>query len=137
MYLCTNVVKNGCSFTTRNQDWTVFFVQIEIEDDDNEALQNTNSLELGLELLNSFFASKWRVLHSLSFTIGLWRCHSSCRINILETQCFNTCNNFLFSDFFAGYIGLGTTKKKTKSGCFKKQMLTLSRHYVFWNACPS
>ncbi len=47
MCLCTNVVKNGNSFTTRNHDYRVFFVQIEIEeDDDDEALQNTNSLEL-------------------------------------------------------------------------------------------
>ncbi len=50
------MINNENSFTTRNQDLR-FFVHIEIEDDD-EALQNTNSLEL----LESFFVVNEQLL---------------------------------------------------------------------------
>jgi hypothetical protein len=54
-----------------------FFVQIEIEDDHDEALQDTNSLEFAWVVEFFFFVLKWRVLHTLSFTIRLCSCHST------------------------------------------------------------
>jgi len=66
----------------------------------------------------------------------------------LETQWFNTCSDFLFADFFAGYIGLGTTEKKPKVGvsrnkCSHKQALCILKCLPFVEekfphiTCPS
>jgi hypothetical protein len=66
----------------------------------------------------------------------------------LETQCLNTCTDFLFSDFFAGYIGLGTMEKKTKvavsrNKCSHKQALCIFKCLPFveekflYVTCPS
>ncbi len=43
-----------------------------------------------LELLNSFFCSKWRVLHSLSLLLDCADVILHLKINILEIRCFNT-----------------------------------------------
>ncbi len=70
------------------------------------------------------------------------------KIDTFETWCFITCTDFLFSDFFAGYIGLGTTEKKPKVGvsrnkCSHKQALCILKCLPFLGqkflhiTCPS
>ncbi len=100
-----------------------------------------------LELLNSFFVVNewWFTLTPLLFNCADVILHW--KINILETWCFNTCTD-LFSDFFAGYIGLGITEKKPKVGvsrnkCSQKRALCILKCLPFVEeillhvTCPS
>jgi hypothetical protein len=92
-------------------------------------------LGIGLSLLNSFFAVN-EGCFTLSLSLYYWIVQMSF---FIERSIYGRPNAlipapiFLFSDFFCRIHWIGHHWRKTKSGCFKKQMLTQSFGLVFFS----